>query len=136
MEPADEIVAIRALISAINKAWTDGRPEALAEYFHDRMVIVAPGFRQRVDGRDACVQSYADFVARATIKGYSEEEATVDLWGDTALATYRFALAWEMDDQPYYEAGRDLFVLQREHGRWQAVWRTILPAPDKRAPGG
>jgi Domain of unknown function (DUF4440) len=81
------------------------------------------------------LQSYADFVARATIKGYSEEEAAIDLWGDTAVASYRFALAWEMDGQPYYQAGRDLFVLHRENDRWQAVWRTIIPATDKRAPG-
>jgi ketosteroid isomerase-like protein len=136
MEPADDIATIGALISAINKAWTDGHPEALAQYFHDRMVIVAPGFRQRVEGSEACVRSYADFVGRTTIKGYSEEEAVIDLWGDTAVASYRFALAWEMDGQPYYEAGRDLFVLRRESGRWLVVWRTVLPAADKRAPVG
>jgi uncharacterized protein (TIGR02246 family) len=134
MERTDDIAAIRAVISAINKAWTDGHPEAVAPHFHDRMVIVAPGFRQCVEGREACAKSYAEFVAHATIKGYSEEDATVEVWGDTAVASYRFALAWEMDEQPYYEAGRDLFVLRRENGRWLAVWRTVLPAADKRAP--
>ncbi|MBI3666731.1 MAG: nuclear transport factor 2 family protein [Acidobacteria bacterium] len=52
---------IRQVLEKINRAWLNGRPEELAEYFHPDMVIVHPGFGGRAEGSQTCVQSYKDF---------------------------------------------------------------------------
>jgi len=99
----------------------------LGEYFHPEAVIVAPGFRKRAQGRDECMQSYKDFVAATKVTDYQESDMTVDIWGDTAVASYHYEIAWEVKGQPYRDSGRDVFVLRREGGKWLVVWRTLVP---------
>jgi uncharacterized protein (TIGR02246 family) len=120
--------AIRLLVKKINEAWVGGRPETLAEYFHPDMVIVAPRFQGVETGRDACVKSYADFVGQARVHEYLEGAPSIDVWNDTAVATYRYDITYEMDSTVFRESGWDLFVFSRDRGRWLAVWRTLIPA--------
>jgi len=58
---------IKALLNQINRAWVSNRTDEIAPFFHEAMVIVAPDFEVRGEGRDACVQSYKDFCVRARI---------------------------------------------------------------------
>ena len=55
----------------------------------------------------------------------------IDVWGNTAVATYRYEIAYEMGGQLYQEMGQDLFVFVRDGGRWRAVWRTLIPFTEK-----
>jgi uncharacterized protein (TIGR02246 family) len=128
-EPSKDREAVRSLIQRINDTWRQGHPEELAEYFHPDMVTVLPGFSGHVEGRAACVQSYVDFLGSATVHEYAESDHHIDVWGDTAVASYRFVMTWEMGGKHYREAGHDLFVFSREHGHWRAVWRTLQSAP-------
>ncbi|MBN2289905.1 MAG: nuclear transport factor 2 family protein, partial [Candidatus Glassbacteria bacterium] len=117
------------LLQKINRAWVEGRPEELGEYFHEKAVIVHPGFQGRSEGREACVSGYRDFISRAEVREYRETGFAVDLWGDTAVASYQFEIAYAMGGKEYRESGRDLFVFTREGGRWLAAWRTLFPTP-------
>lgn len=120
---------VKAFIGEINEAWVKGRPGDLKDYFHEEMVIFSPGFGVRGEGREACVKSYEDFVSQATVDELVEIDMVVDLWGGTAVATYRFEVSYKMNGQKYRDTGRDLFVLIREDGRWWAVWRTMIMSP-------
>jgi ketosteroid isomerase-like protein len=122
--------AIRRILKQINAAWRGGRTDELRQYFHENMVIVSPGFQVRGEGREACVASYQDFINQATVTEYKEGEATVDVWGDTAVATYPWQMAWQMGGQSSRESGHDVFIFIREAGKWLAVWRTLLPLPN------
>jgi Domain of unknown function (DUF4440) len=93
------------------------------------MVGVAPGFQARIEGRAACIRSYDDFLAAATVDEFDPSEPSVDICGDTAVATFGWEMAWSTNGQSHRESGHDLFVFSRENGRWWAVWRTMLPAP-------
>jgi uncharacterized damage-inducible protein DinB len=126
--------AVRSVLRKINESWLQGRTEELAEYFHPHIVMVHPGFAGRVEGRDAGVQSYVDFLRSAKIHEYAESDHQVDIRGDTAVASYRFLMAWEMVGKHYREGGHDLFVFNRDQGKWQAVWRTMQPLPVSAAP--
>ena len=126
---ANDSEEIRRLVKTINEAWLRGRPEELAAYFHADMVIVPPGFSGRAEGRGACVQGYKDFVIQAKVREYKDAEPSIDLWGDTAVATYSWEIAYEMNGQDFREAGWDVFVFLRENAKWQAVWRTIWLSP-------
>ncbi len=122
----DDVAAIRALIKSINQAWLQDRVEELQQFFHPDVVMVKPGLSDRVEGRDACIKTYEDFIAHATIREYRESEATVDLFGDTAVAIYQFHMLYEMTGETFRESGRDLFVFARTGNTWLAVWRTMF----------
>jgi ketosteroid isomerase-like protein len=125
----DDHAAIRAILAGIAAAWRGGRFEDLRAYFSEDMVIVPPGFASRVEGREACLASYRDFVNYATITEYRESEPTIDVRGEAAVATFGWEMAWEVGGRPSRESGHDLFVFAREDGRWLAVYRTLIPAP-------
>lgn len=125
---ADDRAKIRALIKSINQAWLQDRVEELEQFFHPDIVMVRPGFSDRSEGRAAAVKSYEDFIAHATIREYRESEAAVDLFGDTAIATYQFHMLYEMTGESFRESGRDLFIFARSGNGWQAVWRTMFLA--------
>lgn len=122
---------IREIVKKINGAWRSGRPEELAAYFHEDMVIAPPGLSGRAKGRDACVASYREFIQMAKVKEYKEAEPGIDLWGSTAVATYGWEMVYELKGESYHESGWDVFVFQREGTEWRAVWRTLVAAPPK-----
>jgi ketosteroid isomerase-like protein len=121
---------IRGILSDINRAWLDGNTDVLERHFHDDMVIAQPGFGIMGEGRDACVDSYKDFADSASVSDLKESEHIVLVWGDTAVASYKFEIEFEMDGKARREAGYDLFVFARQAGRWLAVWRTVLPVQE------
>ena len=123
---------IIATIGRINRAWRTGRVEEMVDAFHDDVVVVQPGFGTRVSGREACVGSYAEFAAAARVLAYDESEHAVDVWGDTAVATYRFRIEYEIEGKSYLEAGHDLLVFIRASDGWRVVWRTLAPVPAER----
>jgi hypothetical protein len=127
----DDHEVIRRLIRRINNAWLTRHTDELAECLHPAMVIAAPGLQGRVEGREACIKSYDDFMGAAVVDEYRESEPTVDVCGDTAVATFGWEMAWTMNGRSHREKGHDLFVLARQDGRWWAVWRTMLAAPSQ-----
>ncbi|MEJ2628753.1 MAG: nuclear transport factor 2 family protein, partial [bacterium] len=58
---------------------------------------------------------------------YSESMPDIKLWGNTAIASYTYDVSWEMNGKSYKESGKDLFVFTYENGKWQAVWRKLMP---------
>ena len=125
-DPGGELT-VRETLTRMNQAWTQGHPEDLEKYFHEDMVIAAPGFRGGGRGRATCVASYTGFASRATIKSFEESEHAIDVWGDTAVAIYRFDLEYEMEGKERSENGYDVYVFTHQDGKWLAVWRTIIP---------
>jgi ketosteroid isomerase-like protein len=124
------------VVQRLNRAWVEGRPADLAKWFHEDMVIVAPDLRTRFEGREACIRSYAEFLDRGVVDRFEEIEPHVDVFGDAAVATYRFDVTYEMGGQTLRDRGGDLFVLRRENGGWKAVWRTMLLDSPEQGGGG
>lgn len=115
------------IVVYINHAWSKGQVGDLRNYLREDMVIVSPGLQDRLVGREACVNSYQEFRNQATIQSYQESDAAVDVFGNMAVATYRWEIEYDMAGQAYRETGGDLFVFVREGEGWQAVWRTLIP---------
>ena len=122
---------VRSLLGRINDAWLRRRPDELERTlkgcFHCDAVIKGPGFRQIGKGERECIKGYADFVRQAEIRECTLSEPTIDVFGETAVATYAWQMTYALGGQEYEESGHDLFVLTRTHGRWQAAWRMLLP---------
>jgi len=126
-----DAAAVRGVIEAINAAWSaadaDGIEARLRPLFGASMTIVGPGMRTMASGREAAIESYADFVRVADIDLFEAQPATVQIEDGTAIATYRWRLCYGIEGTDYDETGHDVFVLRRDGERWIAVWRAMLP---------
>ena len=120
---ADEV---RAVLDRISEAWRARRYEDLSQFFAQDMVLALPGKAVRVEGRDAIVASYREFMDRITVTSYREDQHSVDVWGATAIASFRWDMAWLAGNVPNHETGSDVFAFTHTDGRWLAVWRTML----------
>jgi len=117
---------IRNLLRRISNSWLSKEFDALRELFHEKMVIVHPGFQERAEGRDSCIQSYRTFGENAVVEDYEESDRQIDICGSSAAATYHFDITYQMGGRVFRETGRDLVVLTLEGQQWQVVWRTLI----------
>jgi ketosteroid isomerase-like protein len=112
-------------LSSINQAWLEGRPRDLERYLDPNVVMLLPGGTS-VKGRNLLVQSFVDMCENARVHGFEESDRQVDVFGDTAVASFAFVLVYEREGMKYRATGRDLWVFSRGDGGWQAVYRTML----------
>ncbi|MDR0499165.1 MAG: nuclear transport factor 2 family protein [Holophagales bacterium] len=112
---------IWSMIRAMNDAWTVGNPDELVDYFHTNMVAVTPVNRHRVEGGAACVEGWKSFAKSAKIHYWKELNPVIHIYGDAAVVAYDFDMSFDMGGSTIQQAGRDLFFVVRENGRWWAV---------------
>ena len=117
-----------AALQQINAAWLHGEWEPLAVLLHPEMVIVPRGFVAHITGQEACMAGYREFARAATVESYAESDATVDVFGTTAVVVYHYELVYTLAGTRYQDAGQDLYVFVQQDGRWQAAWRSLLSA--------
>lgn len=125
---------VRDLLRRINASWLAGDFTALAAAFHPAMVMALPGFAARVEGRERLVGSFRDFMQQATVHSFAATEPEVEVWGDTAVATFRFDIDYEIGGERSRDTGGEAMVFLREEGRWRAVWRTQIADPSETPP--
>jgi uncharacterized protein (TIGR02246 family) len=117
---------IRDVIDQINRTWLKGDPADLERFFHPDVVIQPPGPGPRVHGRDPCIASYEAFGREARVLRFEPETAEIDVFGDTAVATYRYRIVYEMNARNYDDNGGELLVFLRGMEGWRVAWRTML----------
>ena len=119
-------------LAAINQAWREGRPSAMSEYLHPGITMALPGFGGTVEGRDALLVGFMEFCANARVIEYAESEEQIQIVGNVAVVSFRFAMVYERSDYRERSTGRDVWVFERTDGRWCAVWRTMLELEEER----
>lgn len=124
--------AIRDLIDRMNRAWLEGPveelPTALDACFHPAMVIRGGDLQVHGVGKEACIQSYVDFMSTAVVHRCTLEPAEIDIAGDSAMAVYGWEMTYEISGQTYDESGSDILALARGDSGWRITWRAMLPA--------
>lgn len=128
----DSRAEVRHTLQHISAAWQDRRYQELATLFDDHIVMVLPGLSARIEGRAAVVESYMEFMEHSAVAEYFEDEPTIDVWGDTAVASYRWEMTWVSGGVAGNAAGYDVFTFARradEDRAWRAVWRTMALDP-------
>jgi ketosteroid isomerase-like protein len=123
---------IRAVVERMNHAWLEGTiedlPAALDECFHPAIVIRGGDLQAHGVGKEACIQSYLDFLESAAIHKCLIEPPEIDVAGDSAIAIYGWEMTYETDGQTFTESGSDILALARNEGRWLITWRAMLPS--------
>jgi uncharacterized protein (TIGR02246 family) len=122
---SDASDAVRAATARINAAWQERRYDDLRQMFAEDMVFTLPGFTGRIEGPEAIVASYREFIERVRLTSYREDQLVVHVWGDTAIAGYRWDMAWLAGGVPNHETGQDVFAFRHRNGAWLAIWRTM-----------
>lgn len=122
---------IRERIRALNAAWIERRVDDLVALFHPDAVLVAPGFAQRLEGREAVLGSYREFLAAAVVHAFEMDEPEVDVIGRTAVASCPYTMEYELQGGRWRGGGHDLLVWRRDEGEWRVVWRTLVAGPEE-----
>lgn len=118
-DPSEQ--AVWDTVAALNAAWTFGNPDELAAYFHPRMVAITPVDRLRRIGAASCIAGWKGFRESTKIHRFEVSEPLVERFGDAAVVSYYYDMSFDMGGQTIDSAGRDLFFLVRESGRWWVV---------------
>lgn len=120
-------------VRAANEAWTQGRPAEVASLFHPEVVMAGADGRVLAEGREALVATFEEFAAGARTLHFEESAHRVKVFGDTAVVSYEFDVAYELLEdpelEPQRERGRELLVFAHDGDRdaWTVVWREQVP---------
>ena len=108
-------------IRALNDAWTKEKGERLSEYFHPRMVAITPVDKFRLKSASQCIAGWQGFAQASTIHSWREDDPDIELFGDTAVVTYYYAMDVTMGTNRMNLSGRDMLVVKKEDGRWWLI---------------
>lgn len=117
---------VHGVLASINAAWREGHPSSMREYLHPEIAVAPPGFTGSLRGREILVSSFEEFCKNARVLDYEESDEHIDVVGDCAVASFRFRMLYEREAYREDCSGRDLWVFERQGGRWMAVWRAML----------
>lgn len=112
---------IWATLRALNDAWTQGQPARLSDHFHPRMLAITATDRLRRTGAAACIAGWQAFAEATTIHDWREIDPVIEVFGEAAVLSYYYEIAFTMAGQKHTLDGRDMFFFVRENGRWWAV---------------
>ncbi len=116
--------AVFETLKTMNRLWSsDRRPEALADYFHERMTAVCGGESTIRTNGQACIEGWTRFSREAENIYIEESKPHIELFlgGTVAVAAYYFDCSYTMKGRHVAMKGRDLFTLIKEHGRWHII---------------
>ena len=123
---SQNVETIRDLMKSINEAWLKGQTAELKAFFHPCIRFVSQNLETLADDRQACINSYADFTNNAKLLSFTESDLDIQTWGSTAVASYRFDIEYNLNNQTHRDSGRDMFFFTFQDSRWRAVWRMML----------
>lgn len=120
--------AVESILKSVIAACKNGNVQELQKYFHSSMVIEGPDFKERKEGLEQCLHHHEECIRNVRIHNYQEFDHQVKVWGDTAVANYRFEVQIETEGQVYTDIGHEIYVFSRSNGKWRAVWNSIVPS--------
>jgi len=124
-----DATAIRKVIGTIDAAWKTKRFDALEECFHEKAVIVGPGFVEFAAGQEKCAESYREFASNAAVLEYSESKHELRTWETSAVYTFNWRMTYQREGGPKSEEGTDQLFFELGPSGWQVVWRYIYFQP-------
>jgi hypothetical protein len=128
-----DVAAVSSLMTRINRAWLEGRPDDMAPYLAESVTMTLPGFSGAVSGRESLIGGFRDFGRSALVTECQFPDPDVTVAGPVAVATYPFVVVYERDGQRWRSTGRDLWVFGRVENEWQAAWRVMLDIAEEPA---
>ena len=124
-ETKDQLMGI---VRAINRTCMEGKGfDKIAPFFHEDFTVVHPRFAARARGRDASLKTYEDACSQMTFEKLDASEEQIDVYGSTAVLSYKYDCIWEFKGRRLEDDGRELLVFVKDEGDWKVAWRTVMP---------
>jgi hypothetical protein len=111
----------------MDRCWMERRFSDLSRYIADDVVMVAPGGTPRMEGLDAAVESYRQFMGRSEVSRFVASDHIVTLRGHAAIVEYDWRMAWRDHGIDNEAKGREILAVVHRDTGWRVVWRTQLP---------
>jgi ketosteroid isomerase-like protein len=128
----DSTREVQNALAAINRAWRSGRVSDMVPYLHPDVVMTMPGFTGSIAGRDKLIAGFEEFCANARVVEYTESDQIIEVIGNSAVVSFKFDMLYERPKYRERSQGRDLWLFQRDSGKWVAVWRTMIELSESR----
>ncbi|MGO8760002.1 MAG: nuclear transport factor 2 family protein [Terracidiphilus sp.] len=130
----DSNAQVHTVLASINAAWREGHPSSMREYLHPEIIMVLPGFKESIHGREILVGSFEEFCKNARVIEYEESGEHIDVIEGCAIVTFRFRMLYERAAYRELSQGHDMWVFRQQQGRWIAVWRAMIELSAERSP--
>lgn len=128
--PPGEQATVWSVVQQLNRAWLTGDLAGMPALLHERAVIADANHQRLCVGREACVESYRQFVSAAKVEAYTEAEPAIELFGAAAVVVYPFTIRYELNGRSCAESGSDCLVLERGGAAgWVVIWRQLVWRP-------
>jgi ketosteroid isomerase-like protein len=127
-ETSEQHGEIWSVVRRINQASIQCDLATLQQLTYEDMVII-PEFMHRVKGQQLYLDSVNEFAGRGEVIDYREIDPNIEIFGDTAVASFQYESEWKSNNESYHEKGKDIWVLKHFEDTWKLVWRTLLPDP-------
>lgn len=121
---------IKQFIIEMNVCWTAGNPADLTQYFHPDIVAITPMDELRREGREACIEGWANFAKSYKILSWKERDMDIRVYDNAAVVSYYYDISFEASGAVLQESGRDMFFLIKEDNRWLAVADQFSSMPE------
>jgi ketosteroid isomerase-like protein len=118
-----------ATVEELNRAWTQGRPERLVEFFHPDVVAITPAMVGRLESGADCVAGWTAYARGVAIHRWQVRHPLVRIHGQAAVVAYEYEIEIGPEDHHQVLRGRDLLFLACEGGRWWVVADQFSPMP-------
>jgi len=112
----------------MDRCWMERRFTDLSRFIADDVVMVAPGGKHRMQGLEAAIESYREFMARSTVQHFQTSGYAVTRRGSAAVVEYDWDMAWSDQATGHQAKGREILMLARFEDGWRVVWRAQIPA--------
>lgn len=120
-------------VKTINRHWAiTENMDSLALFLHNDMLMIHPGANDRLQGKNHIIESYKGYAEYAQTISLKELDPLVQLYNgnQTAVVTYYYDLKIKTPKGEVQQfAGRDMYTLIHENGRWLAVAQHFSPMP-------
>ncbi len=120
-------------IQKLNRLWTvENKPDELVHFFHDTMIAITPSSPFRIEGKDACVESWKYFSENTKIHYWKATNPKIELYGKEkfAIVAYYFEMSFDMGGKTVDMKGRDMFSLVKENDKWLVVANQFSQFPN------
>jgi len=138
---------VKEFLIELQNAWSRGEVAGLARFYHPDVILLPPDLGPPLEGRQAVLDSYRDFLDVARLISFEITELEVFPFshsgGATCMAHLHFSIRYELDGNSYDEEGLEIYTVLLTDAGPQIVWRsqTVLDsrltekiAPEPSAP--
>ena len=122
----DQIIGV---IKMLSLAWREKQFDCLDPLFAETVVFQDLAGHRLAEGKQACIESFRDFMGIAKVVAYDEEEPDLIPFAGFVLANYGWRIDYEMNGANFHDEGRDWLALEKQNGAWRISWRLSHTLP-------